>query len=210
MATAFEALMECFRSCREEILARTKTRDGYIKLQLFVQAVFMALAEGVKFGGVASTQQVPKVLLLSAPVSFIFWLLYYMDDRLCAQLAKYSRRVLSELQSIHKGTAVLCFDASEEVVGYLRVRVISRFILTLVVFVSLPTILLVTYISKTSISSMNWPDRIFVGVEFVVIVVILIWAFRDFRNRSEQREDITDSIEEMTEKAEKVIEQVAS
>lgn len=184
-ASRTEYLLACFQSANEELLARVRQREEWIKFQIVAQVVVLALANGVKLLGAEPTSRVFWVQALALPVSCVVCILYVVEDRLVKHLADYIGD-LSAIEAKLQATTTFIpnFDSSEhlkaffhETLGY---RIISQFI----VFLLIPVGIAIAYRwSSPSRSSVGW---MLIAVDALVALTIASVLFANARFRYRQ------------------------
>jgi hypothetical protein len=144
-------LIECLRTTREELLFRVKHRDDWLKLQLFAQITILALAGGVKIGGVEASGPLPIVFALSVPISFILVTLYFVQDTLIGYLSRYVGQLSNEEAKLSSTNEIIPnWDVSPECREYTRHALPFRSTALFVAFVLVPAILVGIWIVTIS------------------------------------------------------------
>ena len=169
-------LLECFRTAHEELLARVKQRDDWIKIQLAAQVTLAALASGIEVLGAKGSVPVVWVAALALPVSLVICLLQSVEDRLIGHLAKYLAG-FSVAQDARAGgeAPMLNFDASKEVKAFGRETLPFRtWALGLGFFVIPLAITIVPYAVRHPTGTLQWSvlsadTAITFGIVWVII-----------------------------------------
>jgi len=78
----------CLREASNELMVRSKMRDGWLRLHLFAQAAVLALAIGIRTDLSIATPA-PTYAALAPTLSFMFCLFYGVQDDLVAGLSQY-------------------------------------------------------------------------------------------------------------------------
>lgn len=174
-------LIECFRSAHEELLARIRQREEWLKIGLATQVVIIAAMSGFEVFGTKTVGTVPPTWLplISMPVALIIVLLYSMEERMVGHLASY----LSELPVIEariaKSPDVLpTFNSSRQLADAVPGTLLYRGFTNIIAFIVLPAI--VTLWSPPSRSlierSILWFD-LALAVP-ILVVIIASWRYR--------------------------------
>jgi hypothetical protein len=182
MMDKIEFTLKCFRSAREEIIVRVKSRDNHVKYQLFAQAVLLGLTEGIKLGGVESKAAIPHVAFLAIPISLIFWVLYFSEDRLVGQLSAYCKRIIKELEIKNAdGKIIDSWDGSIKAFGYMKMRIVTRVIIHIVVFFVIPLLHMLFFYQKM----VSQYHRLYFlyFCELALLSPVLIFTFLDLKYR---------------------------
>ena len=144
-----EYLLECFKTAREELLHRVKHRDNYLKLHLLVQGILFCLYKNIKIAGVETASPLHFSLYLSVPLTFIFALLYYTEDRLIGHLGSYIGQLSNVAKKNETQDEIYNWDASPQLLEYSKTTLVYRFLAHLSAFVIIPGILLNFYYDCT-------------------------------------------------------------
>jgi hypothetical protein len=169
-------LIECSRSAREELLLRVQHRDSYLRLHFLVQGVLLALSKGVKIAGVEASSPLSLSLYLAVPLTAVFALLYYTEDRLIGQLSSYVGSLSRPAQK-ESGEAVPCWDVSPQLREYARTTVVYRFLAHVAAFVVAPSVLLyLLYHSDPPRSCLQW---IGCTVQIIVLVCLFVLSIKE-------------------------------
>jgi hypothetical protein len=81
-------LETCLTEANNELLIRSKMRDGWLRLHLVAQAAVVGLAFGIKTD-LTFSKPVPAYAALSPMLSLMFCLFYGVQDDLVAGLSRY-------------------------------------------------------------------------------------------------------------------------
>lgn len=81
-------LVACMREANSELLARSRMRDGWLRLHLFAQAAILGLALGIRTD-LSISVPAPVYAALSPTLSLMFCLFYGVQDDLVAGLSRY-------------------------------------------------------------------------------------------------------------------------
>jgi hypothetical protein len=134
MSSLNDRALEFAKPAREELLMRVKHRDDWLKLQLLVQTVLWALANGVKFQ-VEASKPLEVAAQMAPAVSLAFCLLYYVEDGLIHRISKY-------IGSVCPGT----WETSTQLQNYAKGRILLfRAVAQLIAFVAVPWYLTVAH-----------------------------------------------------------------
>jgi hypothetical protein len=189
---AMDYLIECSRSAREELLLRVAHRDSYLNVHFLVQGVLLALSQGVKIAGVETSVPLPFSLHLALPLTLVFALLYYTEDRLIGQLSSYVGNLSRQAREDSVRT-IQSWDVSPQLREYARTAVWYRFWAHLAAFVIAPCVLLsVLYYSHLSGSSFEWICGV---VQAAMLAVLLALSIRELRYRLKTGEEWKDKAE---------------
>lgn len=172
--------VECFRSAREELLFRVKHRDSYLNIHFLVQGVLLALSKGVKIAGVETSSPLALSLYLAVPLTAVFALLYYTEDRLIGQLSSYAGSLSGPVQK-EFSEKVVCWDVSPQLREYARTTVWYRFLAHLAAFVIAPSVLLyLLYHSAPPTTCHQW---IGCTSQIIILVCLLALSIKELRYR---------------------------
>ncbi|MBD3218917.1 MAG: hypothetical protein GF310_11620 [candidate division Zixibacteria bacterium] len=173
-------LCECANYAKEQIVFHSNHRDHWLIYQLLVQAGLLALASGIRLGEFLQAEtELPDMLILSIPISFVFAALYIFEDRLVSQFCGYIFALSKQEKNISDSR--LAIETAE---GYLKrskytSRVLPvRFAAQILTFTLIPLVL--TYYGVQSVKI--WEPIhtvILVGwsMFWLATVVLLIIAF---------------------------------
>lgn len=170
-------LIECSRAAREEILFRIKHRDSWLKLELYIQAILWALANGIKLGA-ESASPVPVALALSLPISFTFACLYFVEDGLISKLSKYVGSLSDLERELSKSDEqIFSWDNSQELRSYaegytLMIRVLAQ----LGSFLLIPSYLTFAYLEK--IEFQGWQAYFLMSLFLPILILLVIQGLR--------------------------------
>jgi hypothetical protein len=173
-------LIECSRSAREELLARVQHRDSYLKLHFLVQGVLLALSYGVNISGVEANGPVPLSLYLAVPLTAVFALLYYTEDRLIGQLSSYVGSLSNAAQQ-KSGETVSSWDVSPQLREYAQTTVRYRFFAHVAAFVVAPGVLL--YLLQRFYPPTSWHQWGWCIVQVLILAALLVLSIKEFRYR---------------------------
>jgi hypothetical protein len=138
---------------------------------------------------VEAKNAMPYVTFLSVPISVIFWILYFTEDRLIGQISAYNRRLFTKCGALSEEQKnVQCWDGSPEAVDYLKIRDLSRFFVHLIVFLIIPVLLLYRYYFNLSHMGKS-VDFAFV-MEVIGLLIILLLILSDFKYRKRKRKNM--------------------
>lgn len=141
-----------------------------------MQAVLLALSKGVKIAGVEASSPLFLSLYLAVPLTVVFALLYYTEDRLIGQLSSYvgSLSLPAQTKSSEK---VACWDVSPQLREYARTTVAYRFVAHVAAFVVAPAVLLyLLYDSEQPTSCLQW---IGCTAQIVILVCLLALSIKE-------------------------------
>jgi hypothetical protein len=151
-STRIDYLLECFRNAREELLFRVKHRDDWIKIQLFTQAVLLALAQGIELGGIRTATPQPTVLTAAPVISLVLAALYYVEDNLIGYLSKYVGAISEAEVKLSQGNFYISnWDTSAPLREYAKSTRRLRLVAQSAAFVGIPLVL-------TAIRVMTFPN----------------------------------------------------
>ncbi|MBP1639495.1 MAG: hypothetical protein H6Q17_1078 [Bacteroidetes bacterium] len=179
--------VECSRTAREELLFRVKHRDSWLRLQLYVQTILWALANGIKFV-VESPVPIPSVLTFALPISFVLVCLYYVEDGLISKLSIYLG-TLSELEKkiSNREYQIQCWDNSCQLKAATKGFVLKfRVLAQIGGFIILPSYL--AMMSLDGLELNNW-QIYFQSILFLLICCFVVKGFYD-RKGSEKSLEI--------------------
>jgi hypothetical protein len=165
--------LDYFEAAHEELLARIRQRDDWIKLQLAAQVVLAALASGIKVFDVEADRALLWVAPLALPVALVVCLLVAVEDRLIGHLGKYLGRFSDPVAAdSNPGVPTASFNASEEVKAFGRQTLPLRTAALTIVFFLIPSaVAFAPFTIQRPIAVVDW-----VVVAVNVVVGILIFA----------------------------------
>ena len=185
-------MIECIRTAREELLLRVKHRDDWLKLQLLAQITLLALAGGVRLGGVEASGPLPIVVALSVPVSFVLASLYFVEDRLIGHLSKYIGQLSNDEARLSSSTEIIPnWDISKELREYARNTLPFRAMAQLATFVIVPAGLSILRIGTfgTSWTNLQIAEVAINSILWLATFGIAVQVFKSHRRRGQGTAD---------------------
>jgi hypothetical protein len=147
-----------------------------LKLHFLIQGVLLALSKGVKLAGVEASGPMSLSLFLAVPLTAVFALLYYTEDRLIGQLSSYVGSLSKEARK-QSGEAVHCWDVSPQLREYAKTTVWYRFLAHLAAFVVVPSVLL--YLLYRSSFPSFFHEWIWCDIQIIVLICLLALSIKE-------------------------------
>ena len=158
-----------FESARIELNYRMNQREYWLKVQLFIQAVLLALYSGMKVQNIEILTSTSKQDLLTFPLLFSLIILYQhaLHDKLVGYLSRYIKELTVQIQA-----GDICklnsWETSSQFKAYTENRLFDRYLSLFFVFFILPTLLV-----ALKYYNGGWEF----SVEIVVQFGLAIWIF---------------------------------
>lgn len=147
-----ELLLEYYKLAREELLNRLKWRDNWLKYQLLVIIVLIALSIKMEFLSFKTNENHPELLLLCYPISVILCALYYTEDNIIGKLSSYSAAIcIAEKDLNGKSKTVLNWDYSLQLRDFSGNALKKRFFAQIIVFILCPLIITIQPLASGAI-----------------------------------------------------------
>jgi hypothetical protein len=173
-------LCESANYAKEQIIFHSNHRDHWLIYQLLVQAGLLALASGIRLGEFLQAEtELPDMLILSIPISFVFAALYVFEDRLVSQFCGYIFSLSKQEMNISDSRLPIKTAEAHLKKSKYTSRVLPvRFLAQILTFALIPLVL--TYYGIQTVE--NWePIHTVIlaiwGLLWLAIVVLLIMAF---------------------------------
>ena len=179
-STRHEYLLECYRTSNQELLFRCKHRDHWIKIQLLGQVILLSLALGVEISGVRASSNVPSVLALALPVSFVLLALYSVEDRLVSHIIHYIKVDITHWEAVLSSAneSMPNLEMSEGMSKYEKSTLFLKTVTQTVAFLIIPICLVVYWLSFTCFNSFWEILGLIINIICgVFIILLIIWTF---------------------------------